>query len=392
MFTRNRRRKTSKPSKSDEVRADEEERWMLVEDDSIVVCVDPAPYPKIGLNEEYKRENALGSRYSSPDVKEFQPFLSSEDRKLAQRPSIDLQRRLPRRLSSAFNGEADEAASSRSERTNGGVISPELFGENDDLKLGRTADAKAAPEDISEDRYFLECNQTDRCKAGARCGLDEGLFDDCSSQHKNASDVGRRRLNTWTPNASSAERALELRTAKPRDARQVTRTKSEAQFLDIFSKTKSKCSTYAAPRLSLSSCTPAEDQVNSELAPRRYDARTRRRSEPERRVAELTREERAGINGHDSSRLAKDSWQLVREMREDKEHSRDAQSERSFVLLVDQLADVRVRNRFVRQHAGKRRMAVCKELERVTIGNAIGEYLLDLREQLNITQVLNSMF
>lgn len=379
MFTRNRCRKTSKPSKFEELYADEEERWTLVEDESVLVSVDPAPYPKIGLNEEYERKSALGSRNSSADLKEFQPFLSNEERgtpKLAP-PGTNLQR-VPRRLSYGL-GEV-EAASSRSEGvTNGVVISPQLFGDDDDLKFGRT-EAKTGPEDISEGCLFWERNQANRCKVSAQCGLEEDLFDDCSSQHRNAaSGVERRRLNTWAPNASSsAERA----------ARQVARTKSEVEFSNIFSETTPRCSPDAAPRLS--SCSTAEDQVDSELAPPGYNARSRRESEPGRRVAEWTREECAR-NG-EYSRLAKDSRQVVRELREDKEHFRDAQSEKSFVLLVDQLADVRVRNRFVRHHAGKRRMAVCEELERVTVGNAIGEYLLELRKQLNVSQVLNNMF
>ena len=93
----------------------------------------------------------------------------------------------------------------------------------------------------------------------------------------------------------------------------------------------------------------------------------------------------------DPSKLMEDSEDLVNEMNNSGgDKFTDRQGERSFVCLVDQLTDVRVRQKFVDQHASKRRQGVCEELEKVHTWN--DKSLYEDRRDLNIRKALSNMF
>lgn len=95
--------------------------------------------------------------------------------------------------------------------------------------------------------------------------------------------------------------------------------------------------------------------------------------------------------GEDPSKLMEDSEDLVNEINNSGgDEFTDRQGERSFVCLVDQLTDVRVRQKFIDQHANKRRQGVCEELEKVYIWN--DKSLYEDRRDLNIRKALSNMF
>lgn len=70
--------------------------------------------------------------------------------------------------------------------------------------------------------------------------------------------------------------------------------------------------------------------------------------------------------------------------------STDSQTQKSFVCLVDQLADLRVRRKFEDTHADRRRPAICEQIERnLTLNNVC---LWEQRRDLNVTMAINNMF
>ena len=93
----------------------------------------------------------------------------------------------------------------------------------------------------------------------------------------------------------------------------------------------------------------------------------------------------------DSSKLMENSKDLVKEINNSGgDEFTDEQGERSFVCLVDQLTDVRVRQKFDDNHARKRRQGLCEELEKVHTWN--DKSLYEDRRDLNIRKALSNMF
>ena len=93
----------------------------------------------------------------------------------------------------------------------------------------------------------------------------------------------------------------------------------------------------------------------------------------------------------DLSNLMEDSKDLVNEINNSGgDEFTDIQGERSFVCLVDQLTDLRVRQKFAAHYADKRRQAVCEELEKIWVWN--DKCLYEHRRDLNIRKALSNMF
>jgi hypothetical protein len=92
----------------------------------------------------------------------------------------------------------------------------------------------------------------------------------------------------------------------------------------------------------------------------------------------------------DPLKLMEDSEDLVNELNTGGDEFTDSQGQRSFVCLVDQLTDLRVRQKFVAQYAGRRRRAVCEELEKALVWN--DKCLYEHRRDLNIRKALSNMF
>ena len=91
------------------------------------------------------------------------------------------------------------------------------------------------------------------------------------------------------------------------------------------------------------------------------------------------------------SELMEDSKDVVNKLNNSEgDKFTDKQGERSFVCLVDQLTDVRVRQKFDANHAGRRRHAVCEELEKVWVWN--NKCLYEYRRDLNVRTALSNMF
>jgi hypothetical protein len=93
----------------------------------------------------------------------------------------------------------------------------------------------------------------------------------------------------------------------------------------------------------------------------------------------------------DPPKLMEDSEDIVNELNNSGgDEFTDSQGERSFVCLVDQLTDLRVRQKFVAHYANRRRQAVCEELEKVWVWN--DKCLYEYRRDLNIRTALGNMF
>ena len=93
----------------------------------------------------------------------------------------------------------------------------------------------------------------------------------------------------------------------------------------------------------------------------------------------------------DPAELMEDSEDVVNKLNNTKgDGFTDKQGERSFVCLVDQLTDVRVRQKFDANYAGRRRHAVCEELEKIWVWN--DRCLYEYRRDLNVRTALSYMF
>ena len=93
----------------------------------------------------------------------------------------------------------------------------------------------------------------------------------------------------------------------------------------------------------------------------------------------------------DAGKLMEDSKDLVDELNNSGgDEFTDTQGQRSFVCLVDQLTDLRVRQKFDSHFAGRRRRAVCEELEKAWVWN--DKCLHEHRRDLNVRTALSNMF
>lgn len=93
----------------------------------------------------------------------------------------------------------------------------------------------------------------------------------------------------------------------------------------------------------------------------------------------------------DLGKLMEDSSDLVEELNNSGENEfTDNQGERSFVCLVDQLTDARVAQKFAANFSGRRRQAVCEELEKEWIWH--DKSLYEHRRDLNVIKALGNFF
>ena len=378
---------------------DEEKQSMLAGNDDIQLFHDPASYTMQRSKRGYERHEHSPT-YSSPDsYEELQPLLVDNRcvvtyttcRPVYRRKSIVGLEWTPPYVS--LRRDKVQSLETIEGKPTKEAVLPEMILKDEDLKFGKRDGISVSPEKNSGEKFLGGHQKISEMKsAGSRLQGDD-LRDNTVIRKANIEERVDT-LNLRAPNLYGVgnPKKCVVSVAK-RAIWQITTAKNELVFSDIlsenrqFSQSKSFRSR-GTPHSLICDEIKTKSEAKSKLGLLADSGHQMTKSTSEIQVYRKPSEEQDV--SEDPCGAIEDGRELVSDSSKRGEHFGDAQSERSFVLVVDHLTDIRVRNMFVRRHAGRRRLAVCEELEKVIVCN--GACLLELRNELNIEHVLNNMF